>query len=103
MATTLSLIVTEDGLHLPRQLFEHLGEVEVIERDEYILIKPKSDAGDDVRTRAIAALREAGLIVMPDWPPQPAVSPAERTELTRKLSVGKSLSEIIIEERADRA
>ena len=35
--TTLSLTVTEDGLRLPRRLFKQAGEVEVIERDDYLL------------------------------------------------------------------
>jgi hypothetical protein len=34
--------MTEQGLLLPRQLFEGLGEIEVVQRDDYILIKPKN-------------------------------------------------------------
>ena len=52
---------------------------------------------------AIAALREAGLVVTPDWPPPPVVPAAERADLARKLSVGRPLSEAIIDERDDRA
>ena len=105
MANTLLLRVTEDGLRLPRQLFQQLGEVEVIQRDEYILIKPKSPLapGDDISTRVRAALREAGLLVAPGWPPPPVVPAARRAELARKLSLGRPLSEIVMEDRADRA
>ena len=102
MATTLSLIVTEDGLHLPRQLFRHTGEVEVIERDDYIVVKPKHHAVNDLRARALAVLLAAGALVQLDWAPQPAPSPDERAELARKFSVGRPLSEWIIEERTDR-
>ncbi len=103
MTTTLLLNVTEDGLRLPRQLFRQTGEVEVVERNDYILIKPKSSEPRDARARAIAALREAQLLVRPDWEQLSIVSPAERAELAQKAGQGKPLSEIIIDERDDRA
>jgi len=34
--------MTEQGLFLPRQLFQDLGEIEVVQQDDYILIKPKN-------------------------------------------------------------
>ena len=41
--SALSVIqVTEKGLFLPRQLLQDLGEIEVVQRDDYILIKPKN-------------------------------------------------------------
>ncbi|MGH2522323.1 MAG: hypothetical protein ACRDH2_07455 [Anaerolineales bacterium] len=105
MTTTLSLRVTEEGLQLPRQLFPQLGEVEIIQWDEYILIRPKSPLvpGDDLRERVREALSKAGLLVTPTWPPPPNVPAAERAELAHKLSQGRPLSEIVIEDRADRA
>jgi hypothetical protein len=33
---------TEQGILLPRQLLDPLGEVEVVQRENYILIKPKN-------------------------------------------------------------
>jgi hypothetical protein len=33
---------TEQGILLPRQLLDSLGEVEVVQRENYILIKPKN-------------------------------------------------------------
>jgi hypothetical protein len=33
---------TEQGILLPRQLLETMGEVEVVQRDNYILIKPRN-------------------------------------------------------------
>ncbi len=59
--------------------------------------------GDDLRQRVRAALSEAGLLVTPGWPLPPAVPAAKRAELARKLSLGRPLSEIVIEDRADRA
>ncbi len=34
--------MTEQGLFLPRQLFQDLGEIQVLQQDNYILIKPKN-------------------------------------------------------------
>ncbi len=49
---------------------------------------------------SIQALREDGLLVEMERPAiQPPVSEEKRAELARKLSVGRPLSEIIIEER----
>ena len=42
MATLPTIQITEQGLFLPRQLFQDLGEIEVVQRDDYILIKPKN-------------------------------------------------------------
>jgi hypothetical protein len=42
MSTLPTIQMTEQGLLLPRQLFEGLGEIEVVQRDDYILIKPKN-------------------------------------------------------------
>lgn len=42
MSTFPTIQVTEKGLFLPRQLFQDLGEIEVVQRDDYILIKPKN-------------------------------------------------------------
>ena len=104
MTAMLSLTVTEDGLHLPRQLFPRLGEVEVIELNNYILIKPKPRpiTANDLRTLAMAALHEAGLLITLAWQPLSPVSAAERAELASRLSGTRPLSEIIVEERTDR-
>jgi hypothetical protein len=42
MSSPPAIQMTEKGLLLPRQLFESLGEIEVVQRDDYILIKPKN-------------------------------------------------------------
>ena len=81
-----------------------LGEVEVIELNNYILIKPKpqSIGANDLRTLAMAALHEAGLLTTLAWQPLSPVSAAERAELASRLRGARPLSEIIVEERADR-
>ncbi len=42
MTTLTKVQMTEQGLFLPRQLFQDLGEIEVLQQDNYILIKPKN-------------------------------------------------------------
>jgi hypothetical protein len=102
--TTLSLTVTEDGLRLPRELFKRLGEVEVIEREDYVLIKPKAapEPASDLRPRVRSALVAAGLAATPDWPVPGVITTEDRARLAQALSVGKALSEVIIDERNER-
>ncbi len=42
MAAPPAIQMTEQGLFLPRQLFQDMGEIEVVRRDDYILIKSKN-------------------------------------------------------------
>ncbi len=41
MTTLTTVQVTELGVFVPRQLFRNLGEVEVVQHRDYVLIKPK--------------------------------------------------------------
>ncbi|MFB0546077.1 MAG: hypothetical protein ACETWB_04135 [Anaerolineae bacterium] len=102
MSTPAPIKITEEGLLLPRQMYEDLGEIEVVRRPDYILIKSKSTCDRDRRDRVRQILREAGLLVEVHGERPPEVSPKERAELAKKLSVGRPLSEIVIEEREER-
>jgi hypothetical protein len=42
MSAMPTVQTTEQGILLPRQLLDTLGEVEVVQRDNYILIKQKN-------------------------------------------------------------
>ena len=75
--------------------------MDVVKEKERIVIRPRP-AKLDEREEAIRILEEADLLVKPDW--KPAVKPvsdAELDELARQFSVGRSLSQIIMEERAE--
>jgi len=48
-------------------------------------------------------MKAAGLIEDLPWAQPPAISPEERARLAERLSHGKPLSEIIIEDRENRA
>lgn len=41
MATLPAIQVTEQGLFLPRHIFQDLGEIQVVQQGDYILIKSK--------------------------------------------------------------
>jgi len=42
MATFQTIQMTKEGLFLPRQILQNLGQVQVVQQDEYILIKSKN-------------------------------------------------------------
>ena len=71
--------------------------LEIVQETEQFIIRPKPK-------NLAQILTESGLLASPE--PLPAdfkpLSVAEKTHLTQKLSLGHPLSEIIIEERADR-
>ena len=100
MATTLTVQMTRQGLLLPRALFQNWGEVEVVQERRQIVIRPKTPTLSQERQAVIQALRQDGLLT--EIPAEPAVhlvSAGERAELAKKLSPGRPLSEIVIEER----
>jgi len=101
MSTPVPVKITEEGLFLPRQAYQDLGEVEVLRHPDYILIKSKAISNRGLRDQVTEVLREAGLLVEPTWERPPTVPPEERAALARKFSTGRPLSEIIIEEREE--
>jgi len=100
MSTVSAVKITEQGIFLPRAIYQDWGDVEIIEEKQRIIIRPKALTPQQERDLAIQVLREDGLLVEPNGQALcPPASTEERAELARKLSVGRPLSEIIIEER----
>ena len=98
--------VTEEGVLVRRPLIEGWGdvqEVEIEQRPDAIIITPKGPAAAQLRDRIIEEMKAAGLVEDLPWTAPREVSEAERARLAATLSQGKPLSEIIIEEREDRA
>ena len=103
MATTITTQMTPQGLLVPRSA---LGEwlergVDVVKEKERIVIRPRPVMLDE-REEAIRILEEAGLLLPPE--PLPAsvpISDEKRAELSRKFSIGRPLSQIIMEEHAE--
>ena len=98
--------MTSQELLIPRTAIrEWLGqEIEIIKDREHIIIRPRTTPRTE-RERVLQVLEAAGLLLPPEpLPPSHSpVSPEEQVELARKFSVGQSLSEIVLQDRADRA
>jgi hypothetical protein len=102
---TETIKVTNQGVLVPRPLLQAWGdieEVEVEQRPDAIVIKPKSPALARSREQMLKEMKAAGLIQELHGTPPPKVSAKERARLAKKLGQGKPLSEIIIEDREDR-
>ena len=100
MAATTVAQMTPQGLLIPRAAFQDWGEIEVVQEKQRIVVQPKSPTPSQERELVIEALRQDGLLVeMVVEPISPPVTPEERAQLAKNLSVGRPLSEIVIEER----
>ncbi len=105
MTTASDIKVTSQGVLVPRPLLAAWGdieEVEVEQRSDAIIIKPKSPQVS-VRDQIVREMKADGLVEKLPWAQPPTVSSAERARLAEELSYGKPLSEIIIEEREESA
>ena len=74
-------------------------EVEIEQRSDAIIIKPKTKRASQLRAQILRKMKAAGLIEDLSWEQPPVVSPKERARLAKQLSHGQPLSEIIIEDR----
>jgi hypothetical protein len=102
MTTEIAVQMTSQELRIPLTGLEawNDAELEIVREKHAIVIRPRKLKPQQERELAIQALREDGLLVeMKQMPIYPPVTPGERAELSRKLSIGRPLSEIIIEER----
>lgn len=105
MTTVIESKVTSQGVLIPRPLFADWGEVEEVEIEQHsdaIIIRPKPAPAQQLRAEIVREMQAAGLVEKLPWTEHPPVPPEERARLAKKLSRGKSLSEIVIEDRADR-
>jgi len=106
MNTVIAVKVTPQGVLVPRPLITAWGDVQEVEIQQHadvIEIRPKTNRSHQLRARIVSEMKAAGLIEDLPWAQPPAVSSEERARLAKKLSPGKPLSEIIIEDREDRA
>jgi hypothetical protein len=103
---TETIKVTSQGVLVPRPLIQAWGdvqEVEIEQRPDAIILKPKGQAAAQLRERIIREMKAAGLVEELPWTAPPTVAASERARLAHALSQGQPLSEIVIEEREDRA
>jgi hypothetical protein len=92
--------ITPQGLLIPLSVIQAWLErgIDVLQTDEKIIIQPKPLSE---RERIARILTQAGLrLVQFDEPGSYSkISEKKRAELIRKFSIGRPLSEIVIEER----
>jgi hypothetical protein len=104
--TMIARRVTQRGVLVPRALIKAWGniqEVEIEQRLDAVIIKPKATRADDLRDQMVSKMKAAGLIEELPWPQPSRVSVEVRAHLADKLSRGKPLSEIIMEDREEYA
>jgi len=102
MGKIVAAKVTPQGVLVPRRLITAWGDVEEGEIEQYadaIVIKPKANRTRQPHAQIVSEMKAAGLIEDLPWAQPPAVSSEERAHLAKRLSHGKPLSEIIIEDR----
>jgi len=103
MSTVIAVKVTPQGVLVPRPLIAAWGDVEEVEieqRADAIVVRPKANHARQVHAHIVKEMKAAGLIEDLPWAQPPVMSSEERARLAEKLSHGKPLSEIIIEDRA---
>ena len=104
MGTSIAVHRTPRGLLIPRAALGDwcAEELEAVWEKQAIVIRPKP-AHAGTRNQVRQVLCEAGMLYEPHWETPPPVSPDERARLASELAQGQPLSEIIIEDRKDRA
>lgn len=95
--------ITSEGLFVPHALIQDWEEVEVITEAQRIIIQPKVTPSAE-NQQILHLLESCGFqlsaeILPTDYQP---LSPEEQVELIQAFSVGKPLSTMIVEERAER-
>lgn len=103
---TETVKVTAQGVLVPRLLIEGWGdirEVEIEQRRDEIIIRPKGQYADNLHQAIIEEMKAAGLIEELPWSHPPVIPAEQRARLEKTLSQGRPLSEIVIEDREDRA
>jgi len=106
MTAGIAVKVTPQGVLVPRPLIAAWGDVEEVEIEQHpdaIVIKPKATRANQLPAQTVSEMKAMGLVEDLPWAQPPVISPQERARLAKRLSCGKPLSEIIIEDRQDRA
>ena len=106
MTRIVAAKVTPQGVLVPHPLIATWGDVKEVEIEQHpkvIIIKPKARHTSQLRAQIMSEMKAAGLIEDLAWAQPPEISPQERARLAKKLSHGKPLSEIIIEDRQESA
>jgi hypothetical protein len=106
MGKILDVKITPEGVLIPHPLLEDWGdiqEVEIEKRADALVVKPKADLSTGLHNRIVNEMKAAGLIEELPWAPPLVASAEARARLAEKLGQGRPLSELILEDREERA
>ena len=108
MGRAVIVKVTQEGVLVPRLLVRAWGdiqEVEIEQHNDALVIRPKADQDEnsDARQRLLHEMRIAGIVQDLPWMQPADVSAEERARLAKKMSHGQPLSQVILEDREERA
>lgn len=104
--TVVAAKVTPRGVLVPRALIATWGDVREVEIEKHadtVIIRPRPSEAAPWRGKVITKMKALGLIEELPWPEPPLASPEARARLAEKLSQGKSLSDLIMEDREEYA
>ena len=106
MGKVVDVKITDEGVLIPHPLLEDWGdiqEVEIEQRADALVVKPKADRSSRLHSRIVDEMKAAGLVEELPWAPPLVASAEARARLAEKLSQGRPLSELILEDREERA
>lgn len=106
MGRVVDVRITPEGVLIPRPLLEAWGDIQEVEIEQQVdalVIKPKVNRTSRLRDRIIKEMKAAGLIEELPWTPPLAVSTEARARLAEKLSHGRPLADLILEDREEHA
>ena len=104
--TVVAAKVTPRGVLVPRALIAAWGDVREVEIEKHadtVVIRPRPSEATPWHGQVISKMKAAGLIEEMPWPEPPVVSPEARARLAEKLSHGRPLSGLIMEDREEYA
>jgi len=104
--TVVAAKVTPRGVLVPRALIAAWGDVQEVEIEKHadtVVIRPRPVKAVPWHAQVVARMKAAGLVEDLPWPQPPSGSPEERARLAEKLSHGKPLSKLIMEDREEYA
>ena len=95
MPNTLTLERTTEGFFLPAEFIVGWEQIEAIRYSDHVILR-KSNGIVNEREQVLNALRQASLVVEPDWNVPPPVSAQERAVIAQELSGNPPVSQLIL-------
>lgn len=102
MSNTYVLEKKPEGLLVPAEFIVEWEQVELVRYANYMILRAKSRSAPSQKEKVVQALRQANLIVEPDWEVSLPVSAERRATMAQELSNHPSLSQLVLSDREER-